>query len=395
VAMARFLCGVILALFSAATVSADEPKPTGYAGPGTESIDKVVLDILDTHKIPGSAVAIAKDGRLVFARGYGLADLGAHEPMEPRSRFNLASCTKPFTAVAILKLVDEGKLKLDDRVYELLKDRVKPPAGAKVDERYYQITVRQMLHHAAGLSRDGKGRAQNTTLEQFAGENMREPLLYEPGTKTEYSNLGFLILRLVIEHAAGDYEKFCRSIILEPCGIHDMQVDSKPSGYFKGEVHRYIAGKEKPLPGGQGAKFEGEGGCWIASAVDLMRFMTALERSGEALNGKPLISAESYKEMLSPLPPPFQSRNRYNGLGWDGVEKKGNKYFYEKNGGLAGIATYMEHQPRGVNFAILFNASPADKKDTDESAGAWRKSIIDAIHQFNDWPQVDYFDKFR
>jgi N-acyl-D-amino-acid deacylase len=389
--MRHFWIASVAAVLAISSVFAGEPKATGVAGDGLEFLDKIVLDVIESHKIPGASVAIAKDGKLVFARGYGWADVGRQEPVRPNSLFNLASCTKPFTAVAVLKLVDEGKLRLDDRVYKLLDNEVKPPQGVKVDERYYQITVRQMLHHAAGLSRDGKGNRKNITLEQFVGENMREPLDYEPGTKTVYSNLGFLILRLVVKHAAGEeFEKFSIDQILAPCGISDMRLDSKSKGYFKGEVLRYIAGREKSLPGGQGAKSEEEGGCWIASAVDLMRFMTALDAS----RGRAIISRESYREMLSPLPA-FRSRERYNGLGWDDVEHKDGGFFYEKNGGIAGIANYMDHEPNGVNFAILFNASPGDKKETGNNANAWRKSIIEAIRQIRSSPNVDFFDKFR
>jgi CubicO group peptidase (beta-lactamase class C family) len=388
--MTRLLCGVVAGLFVVSIAFADETTPTGFAPPGAQAIDKAVQESLETHKIPGAAVAVAVNGKLVLARGYGFADIATRQRVEPTSLFNLASCTKPFTAAAVLKLVDQGKLKLDDHVYRLLSDVIKLPAGVKIDERYDQITVRQMLHHAAGLRRDGRNLGK-MALEEYVGENMRDPLDYDPGTKTVYSNLGFIILRLVVKHAAGeDYERFTQGIVLKPCGISDMRLDSVAKGYLKGEVHRYIADREKALPGGQGDKSEEEGGCWTASAVDVMRFMTALDGS----RGKRLVTLESYKEMLSPLPPPFVAKNRYNGLGWDGVEHVGNRYFYEKNGGIAGIATYMEHEAGGVNFAILFNASPA-KKEPGNNANAWRKNIIDAIHQFKEWPKVDYFDKFQ
>jgi N-acyl-D-amino-acid deacylase len=349
------------------------------------------MEAIEKHKIPGAAVAIAKDGKLVFARGYGWADLAARQPLRPTSLFNLASCSKPFTAAAILKLVDEGKLRLDDRGFKLLAPDVKPPRDVEVDDRYSRITVRHLLHHAAGLPHDGKHRGEQIALEEFVARNMREPLLYDPGTKTAYSNLGFLVLRLVVKHTAGQtYESYCREHVLAPCGVKEMRLDSLATGYFEGEVHRYLAGSDQPLRGGQGGKFSEDGGSWTASAVDVLRFMTALDGS----RGRPLLSNEAYAAMLSPLPA-FRTRPRYNGLGWDSVERRDGQYFYEKNGGIAGISTYVEHQPDGVNFVILFNASPGGKKGPDHTAaGAWRKSIIEAIRNIQDWPRTDFFDKF-
>ncbi|QVL34028.1 hypothetical protein KIH39_09015 [Telmatocola sphagniphila] len=106
--------------------------------------------------------------------------------------------------------------------------------------------------------------------------------------------------------------------------------------------------------------------------------MTALEGT----RGKPLLTKASYREMLAPLPS-LPSKDKHNGLGWDSViaEKEG-KYLYEKNGGIAGIATYMEHLPSNVDYAVFFNTS-ADKEDSDkpDGANAWRKELIEAIRK--------------
>jgi hypothetical protein len=109
-------------------------KITGVAGAGFARLDQIMLETLKEKRIPGASLAISKDGRLVLARGYGLANVETNEPVRPTSLFNLASCTKPFTAVAILKLADQGKLKLDDRVFRLLADVV-PASGAPIDPR--------------------------------------------------------------------------------------------------------------------------------------------------------------------------------------------------------------------------------------------------------------------
>ena len=90
-------------------MAAAPDAPTGTAGPGLESFDAIVLDILKTFEIPGASLALVRDGRLVLARGYGLADVDAGQPVEPTTRFLLASVSKSITAVTVLKLVEEGR----------------------------------------------------------------------------------------------------------------------------------------------------------------------------------------------------------------------------------------------------------------------------------------------
>ena len=94
---------------------------SGQAGPGLESFDNAMRTIIDRHGLPGAALAIAKDGRLVFAKGYGWADVARSEAVRPDTLFGLASLSKTITAVAILKLVEQNRLRLTDRVFDLVK----------------------------------------------------------------------------------------------------------------------------------------------------------------------------------------------------------------------------------------------------------------------------------
>ena len=96
-----------------------------------EVFDRLIPDFIDKYDIPGGAVAIVKDGRLVFARGYGLADIGNAEPVQPDSLFRIASLSKPITAVVILTLVEDGKLDLDEKAFEIL-GRFKEPEGTSL-----------------------------------------------------------------------------------------------------------------------------------------------------------------------------------------------------------------------------------------------------------------------
>lgn len=195
---------------------------TGKLGPGLEPLDRAVVAMMARHGIPGAALAVARDGKLVLARGFGWADLAAREPVRPDTRFGVASLSKAFTAVAVLKLVEEGKLRLDDRAFEMLR-HIKPFPGARVGPRLYRITVRQLLNHSGGWDTKASGDPVNWTTqvqlkrgdrvpvsaEHLIAFTMGVPLDFDPGTDSKYSNFGYIVLGEVIAKASGQpYEKY-------------------------------------------------------------------------------------------------------------------------------------------------------------------------------------------
>ena len=378
----------------------ERPPITGKSVRRLQPLDALMLEFLRDHNVPGASLAIAVEGRLVFARGYGWADVENKKPVRPGSRFNLASCSKPITAAAVLKLVDQGKLRLDDKVFALLDD-LRPPAGMKRDPRLRAITIRQMLHHASGLVR-GHGPLPEIarglrvelpiTVSQAAAFNLGKPLLFDPGAEAKYSNLGFLVLRLVVERASGqDYEAFTAQRVLQPMGVPDAHLD-RMEGYRPREVHRYGAGGKR-LAGGHG-ELKG-GGSWVLSTVDMMRFMTSLDGT----RGERVLSKRAYQQMLAPLPSLGKKADeRHNGLGWDIVERSSAGTLYSKNGGVAGIATWVEHLPSGVSWAVFFNGnlkSASEKDDERPRKPAVKKPwprLRAAIEKIDEWPAHDLFE---
>jgi N-acyl-D-amino-acid deacylase len=131
----------------------ERPPRTGPANADLASFDEMMERFVRENEVPGAALAVAKDGRLVYARGFGYADPTAKTPVQPRARFRIASISKPITAAAILRLVEMGKLRLDDCAFDLL-DLHAPPDQTE-DPRLRKITVRQLLarHGAAGRTR--------------------------------------------------------------------------------------------------------------------------------------------------------------------------------------------------------------------------------------------------
>src|SRR5262245_51754952 len=229
---------------------------TGKRSPLLESLDSAVVTMMANHGIPGGALAVAKDGKLVFARGYGWANLATEELVQPDTLFGVASLSKTITAVAVLKLVEQGKLSLEGRPFEILR-HIQPPPKARVDPRLYRITVRQLLNHSGGWDHQKSGDPVNWTTqmhlkrkdrtpvsaEQLISYTMAVPLDFEPGTDSKYSNFGYIVLGEVVERVAEmPYEKFVQEHVLAPAGIRRTTLHPLGGRYFEHEARRYLAG---------------------------------------------------------------------------------------------------------------------------------------------------------
>ncbi len=359
-------------------------------------LDQIVLREMKQHQIVGSSVAISFEGRLVFVRGYGYADLAAKIPVFPITRFNLASCSKPVTAIAILKLVDEGKLNLDKPIFSFLKS-LHIPKNGKADKRLKLITTRHLLNHSSGFQRSFKAIRKYRSVVEELQAGLIEPLLFDPGTQSKYSNYAFTLLKLIVTEAAGEtdlengYEKFVISKILHPMEIKQMKLaETLDEDYSSNEAKRYFCGSKELIlhPGLSHIKANSS---WLASSVDVMRFMTAIDGS----RSKDFLSQRSINQMFRFPPPPYQSKNksRHFGLGWDMVERSPEGVHYSKNGGLAGTATWMEHFPNGVNLTILFNSTVKGKEE--DGPRQWRAPIREAVQNIKKWPNSNFFPTFE
>src|SRR5215475_14501648 len=120
----------------------------------SEACDQEMEGFMSARKVPGAALAVAKDKRLVYAHGYGWADRDKKDKVRPESLFRIASISKPFTAVAILKLVEAGKLDLDAAVLDCVRIEPLLRERKQMDERLKKVTVRHCLHHTGGWDRD-------------------------------------------------------------------------------------------------------------------------------------------------------------------------------------------------------------------------------------------------
>jgi N-acyl-D-amino-acid deacylase len=378
---------------------------TGKAGPGLKPFDQAMLRIMDRHGIPGAALAIAKNGKLVLAKGYGWADINTGEPIRPDTLFGLASLSKPITAVSTLKLMEQGKLGLDDPIFGYLK-HIGPPRGARIDPRLRNVTVRQCLNHSGGWDRSVRGDPVNWEPQicrtyrvrpplspgQFISFAMTLPLDFHPGTDAKYSNVGYILLGEMVERISGQaYERFAIENVLEPMGIKRASLLAIAGKYIAGEAHRYLPGSFAALPALAFPMIKATGG-WCASVVDVARLMCNLEGSRD----EPVLGEKARKLMLAPPPRPLKPRpnGTYFGLGWDSVFLKDNAFGYYKDGSYQGMRTYMKRLPSGVNWVILYNCSMEFDPQDMQTGSRTVQEVRRFIEEMGKYPDIDLFKEF-
>jgi N-acyl-D-amino-acid deacylase len=378
---------------------------TGKAGPGLELLDEGMRKIMDHHGIPGAAFALAKNGKLVFAKGYGWANVAKGEPVQPDTLFGLASLSKPITAVATLKLVEQGKLDLDDRVFEVI-NHIKPPRGARVDPRLGSVTVRQCLNHSGGWDRAVTGDCINwepqicrayriappLSVHQFIRFTLGLPLNFNPGTDVKYSNVGYIILGEVVAKVSGQpYDRFVIENVLKPMGINRASLHARNGKYLLGEALRHLAGTLIPLPAMKLPMVDAAGG-WSCSVVDMVRFLTNLDGS----RGQSVLSEKTRTRMMEPPPAPIRPRadGTHYGLGWDSVVVKGKTFAYFKDGSYQGMRTYMKRLPTGVNWALLYNASMEFDPQDMQTASATIHEVRRHVESIGKYPDIDLFKEY-
>jgi CubicO group peptidase (beta-lactamase class C family) len=401
---------------------------TGPANPKLAAYDNLMTRFMREHKPPGAALAVAYRGRLVYARGFGHADVEKQEPVHPNSLFRIASLSKPFTSAAVLHLIEKQKLKLDDRIFPILKLEPHLERGASLDPRWHDTRVRQCLQHTGGWDRDKSldpmsaeaaekvAKALKVGLpihpRQIIRVTMGKPLDFAPGTAYAYSNFGYCVLGRIIEAASGKpYHEFVTHQILEPCGIRHMKLGKNllrdraqdEVRYYdsKNRTGRAISGpnigKLAPLPYGVECieTMDANGG-WIASAVDLMRFAVALDNPKKC----PFLQEESIRAMLAPPPgrvghgPKGNPKETYYACGWDCRPNVRRPGVYTKwhGGGLAGSSTFLLCRDDGIDWAVLFNSDTTkDGKDFNTLIDG---PLHDTANSIKSWPEIDLFSKF-
>jgi serine beta-lactamase-like protein LACTB, mitochondrial len=312
-----------------------------------EALESAAARHMSTHLIPGMSVAVYSGEGAVWSAAWGFGDVENHVPATPRTVFRLASIAKPFTSVAAMLLVEQGRLNLDAPVQNYIR----------FPRKQWPVTTRLLLANQAGI-RHYKGREIASTvhyhsvteaIEVFADD----PLVHEPGTKYLYSTYGFNLAGAVVEKVAGaPFEDWIRERILVPAGMTSMQADDvyrviphRARGYRRSKTGMLenctIVDTSNKLPGGG----------WVASAGDLILFARALMEGN-------LLQPASLELMWKPG---FvrDGKPTHYGLGWN-VQNENGVRVVQHSGGQPGTSTHLLLIPsRRIAIAVLANMEQA------------------------------------
>ena len=418
----------LLTAWPSATASDDKPKEgeavvsTGRQFAELKSFDELMEGFVRDNELPGAALAVAKDGRLVYARGFGYADVEEKQPVQPESLFRIASISKPFTAVATLQLVEQGKLGLNDSVFGLLPHKPHLAEGDSIDLRLGQVTIAHLLRHQGGWDRKETidplfhaieiasvlGKPPPATQDDVIRFMMGWKLDFDPGERYVYSNLGYCLLGRVIEQVTGRrYGDHMVNEFLRPLGIESMRLgktllrdraDNEVKYYPKGDrlgiaVTGDVIGAKVLWPYGTWSieSFDSLGG-WISSAPDLVRFGSAVDRYEQS----GILNEKTIATMIErPAKGHFGNDEKgkpdatHYGCGWSVRPVKNGKTNRWHTGGLSGTSTILVLRHDGLCWAVLFNTNlTSDGKKPSSKIDPLVHKAADAVTA---WPSHDLF----
>lgn len=297
---------------------------------------------------PGAAVAVGHNGKIVFQKGYGLADIEHHIPVTADTKFRIGSISKQFTAVAILKLQEQGKLSVNDKLSKYYPDF---PRGN-------EVTLRHLLTHTSGIHSytDNTWFMDRVTKpvkpEEVVKEIAKAPFDFDPGKRWSYCNSGFFLLGCIVEKVSGEpYEQFLRKAFFEPLGMRNTGVHHSDQE-LKQVALGYDGGPKRAV--NWDMSWAGGAGALYSTVGDLCRWNEAL------FHGK-VLSAASLEAAFKPVKTSDNQEDNPEagyGYGW-AIDKFRGAPEISHGGGLNGFTSFLLRLP-GKNFtvAVAVNGAP-------------------------------------
>lgn len=322
---------------------------------------------------PGGAVMILKNDSVVFSKAYGLADLNTKEKITTKTLFNTGSISKTFVSNTILDLALEGKLSLDDSLYKYFPDFKNPELSKK-------IKIHHLLTHTSGLPDNRRQFLDSVALltakdeENFATIKLNDSLMFEPGSKYEYSNPAFNGLALIIEKVTGrKWQEVVKERIFDPAGMKTSVITEGPfpeSGVSHAYLKTSTGFMEKDYGEEPTFAAAGNGGVW-SSAEELIQYEQAIQRT-----------AFLTKEMID------RSRTITEYSNWSGNEmpfigyswfidtlEDGSKMIYHTGTQGGFYCDYVSIPSKGIIYVLLCNI-PVQQEPK-------RQKVLEVLKKFN------------
>lgn len=355
----------------AAPIAAPATSAASVDAAAAAAIDSIAAAAVESGAVAGISVAVANDGEIEHARGYGYANIEERVPATDSTIFRIGSVTKQFTAAAILRLAEQGEIGLDDNINRYLPDF--PTQG-------HTVTIHHLLNHTSGiksytglpdfLSRMAEDLSHEEMLARFRGE----PFDFAPGERYAYSNSGYYLLGLIIEEVTGmDYAEYLEAEFFRPLRLtRTGYCPNEPEG--ANHAHGYAVAGESPRPAmpiHMSQPFAA--GALCSSVRDLVRWQ-------QALAGGEVVSAASYRRMTTPAALPGGETMSY-GYGLVAEELEG----YEKihhGGGINGFISELAYYPEeDITIAVLTNTEGPAAYAVEEAIARHRLGIPEPVRE--------------
>ena len=338
------LAPLLLAL-AAYPVSAQTLAPAEIS-----QIDQLVTKTLADTGVPSASIAIVRNGEIVLTKAYGKANEGL--PARPDLPYQIASNSKQFTAMALLLLEDEGKLSLDDHVAKFLP-------GITGGDR---ITLRQLLSHTSGLQdfwpQDYMfgDMLRPTAPQGIVDKWAKKPLDYEPGSRYQYSNTGYVVAGMIVEKVSGEpLLQFLNRKIFTPLGMHPLDLDDTNTPAFPAGYHRYALGPVRI------AKPPARG--WLYAAGELSMTAGDLAKWDIARMNRSLLPVDDWVAQETPV---VRTDGKTNGYGLGIINHYArDRHIIDHGGEAVGFLTQDTIYPDSKAAIIVFtNADFSGATDT-------------------------------
>ena len=353
-------------------------------------LDSFMMSFMNKWCLPGGQLAITKNDSLMYSRGFGQSDINSQMEVKPHHLFRIASISKYFTFVAILKLIEEGKLHLDSPVFGQSGVLNEAPYLDFVDDRIVDISVRDLLFHKGGWDRSlgiqpilmsatiakEMGVAPPAEVETVIQYMLKSPLDFEPGTKEAYSNFGYMVLGRVIEAASGmTYEEYVNSTIVVAAGAEGLvlsktsienRADNEVTYYYPNDEQSSSAFGDdvltSPPYGSVYMEAIDAAGGWASSAELLLKVLRTTDKASAYAE---ILNEDSLQFLLGELTAEWGY--------W---------------GGLPGSTAFMILRPDGVAYAAIFNSRHYDSLEPYQE---FSREIRRLINRIELWPKHNLF----
>jgi len=357
---------VAISWFVASSLGAQSPPATSPVADdpdvqGAERLFSAWMEGQIAYRgLPGIVVGVVSDQNLIWAKGFGYANVAAKQAMSPATKFRMASHSKLFTATAIMQLREQGKIRLDDPVSKYLPWFQLKPSG----DDDGPITIEQLLDHSSGLPREAG--AHWTTLEFPTAEEVRKlfaerQAAFPPQTRWKYSNLAYTIAGMVVEQVSGmKWADYLQRNIFDPLGMSASSVDKNVDGLAVGYTRRMPDGTREVYPFTDARGMASATGL-TSNVEDMAKFVSAQFRTGK-MGGRQILSTGSLREM-------HRVRSVENdwtsgtGIGF-GVNRVAGKTYVGHGGGYPGYTTQTSIQlDNKVAVIVLTNTNDSNPND--------------------------------